>query len=118
MEERRRYRGPYTMLMKKLVAGAATTVLALSAISGLAHAQEITGGINGEITDDAGHPLAGVNVKVTYAPTGMTLNATTSKDGYFTVRNLQVGGPYAVTASDANHPAKPVQVAQFTLGGP
>jgi hypothetical protein len=106
------------MLMKKLVAGAATTVLALSAISGMAHAQEITGGINGEITDDAGHPLAGVKVQVTYAPTKLTLTATTSKDGYFSVRNLQVGGPYTVTASDATHPSKSVQVDQITIGAP
>jgi hypothetical protein len=106
------------MLMKKLVAGAATTVLALSAISGIAHAQEITGGINGEITDDAGHPLAGVKVQVTYAPTRTTLSATTSKDGYFAVRNLQVGGPYTVTASDATHPSKTLQVDQITIGAP
>ena len=113
-----RYQGLYLMLMKKLVAGAATTVLALSAISGLAHAQEITGGINGEITDDAGHPLAGVKVQVTYAPTHTTLTATTSKEGYFSVRNLQVGGPYSVTASDATHPAKSLQVEQITIGTP
>jgi hypothetical protein len=106
------------MLMKKLVAGAATTVLALSAISGLAHAQEITGGINGEITDDAGHPLAGVKVKITYAPTRTSLTATTSKDGYFSVRNLQVGGPYSVTASDTTHTAKTLQVDQITIGSP
>ena len=106
------------MLMKKLVAGAATTVLALSAVTGMVHAQEITGGINGEITDDAGHPLAGVQVKVTYAPTGTTLTATTSKDGYFAVRNLQVGGPYTVVASDAVHTAKTVKVDQITIGSP
>jgi hypothetical protein len=106
------------MLMKKLVAGAATSVLALAAMSAVAYAQEITGGINGEITDDAGHPLPGVKVKVTYSPTGATLTATTSKDGYFTVRNLQVGGPYSVTASDATHTAKTVQVDQITIGSP
>jgi hypothetical protein len=106
------------MLMKKLVAGAATTVLALCAMSAAAHAQDITGSIAGDITDDAGHGLGGVSVKVTYAPTGQTLTAVTNKDGFFTIRDLQVGGPYSVTASDAGHESKTVQIDQIALGSP
>jgi len=106
------------MLMKRLVAGAATTVLSLAAMSAVGHAQDISGGISGEITDAGGHPLPGVNVEVTYVPTGSKLTAVTGKDGFFTVRNLQVGGPYAVTASDASHPSKTVQVDQITIGAP
>jgi hypothetical protein len=106
------------MLMKKLVAGAATTVLALCAVSSGAHAQDISGAIAGDITDDAGHPLAGVKVSIVYSPTKQTLSAVTNKDGYFTVRNLQVGGPYSITASDGVHADKTVQIDQITIGSP
>ena len=106
------------MLMKKLVAGAATTALALALSTAVAHAQETTGGITGAITDDAGHGLAGVTVKVTYVPTHSTSTVTTGKDGFFSVRNLPVGGPYQVAAADSAHSTKTVEVAAIPLGSP
>lgn len=106
------------MLMKRLAAGAATTVLAITLATAAAHAQETTGGITGAITDDAGHPLAGVTVRVTYVPTHSTQTAVTSADGFFSVRNLPVGGPYEVAAADATHASKTVQVSAIPLGSP
>ncbi len=106
------------MSMKTLVASAATTVLAFCAATSVAQAQDIFGGISGEITNDAGHPLAGVQVRVTNVPTHDTITTTTSAGGFFSVRNLPVGGPYDVVASDATHPAKTVRVDAITLGAP
>ena len=38
--------------------------------------------------------------------------------GYFTARNLPVGGPYTVEASDTVHVAKTVDVPSIPLGAP
>ena len=106
------------MLMKKLMAGGALTTLALVLSAAAVQAQETTGGISGEITDDAGKPIAGAQVTVTYVPTGQVIHTSTTGQGYFTARNLTVGGPYTVVATDKTHEAKTVQVPSITLGSP
>ena len=106
------------MLMKRLVAGAATAVVALAMAPAVVHAQDITGSVAGNITDAGGKPLAGVTVKVTNLPTGQTLTTKTGPDGFFTLRNLQVGGPYSIFASDGVHADKTVPVDHIDIGSP
>ncbi|WP_158916103.1 carboxypeptidase regulatory-like domain-containing protein [Caulobacter sp. S45] len=104
--------------MKRLVAGAATTVLACAFLATAASAQDITGGISGKITDDAGKPLANVPVTIVFKGTNATLKTTTGSDGFYSLRNLQVGGPYEVTAGDTAHQTKTTEVPGIGVGDP
>jgi hypothetical protein len=106
-----------SMLMRRLAHGAALGVLAVS-LASLAHAQETTSGIHGQITDDKGKPLSGVTITVKQVQTGMASTTVTNADGGYDVRNLPPGGPYKVTASGADRPAKSVQVDAIELGAP
>lgn len=101
--------------LKKLAFGVATTVLA-SSLAVAASAQETTGGINGAITDTAGRPVAGVSVRVLNRPTNQAFTATTDGSGQFTLRNLPVGGPFDITATDSAHQAKTVTIEALPLG--
>jgi hypothetical protein len=102
----------------RLAAGAAATAIACVLAPTLALAQDVTGGITGKITDDAGKPLAHVPVTVTYEPTNTPTTTTTGADGFFSLRGLQVGGPYRVSADDKVHEAKSVEVPGIALGAP
>jgi len=103
-------------LMQRLAAGAAWTALACAASS--AYAQEITGALAGTVLDGAGHPVSGAQVKVTNVSTGQTLNASTTQDGFFTIRNLPVGGPYNVVVNAGANGSKSVQIPQIEIGAP
>ena len=103
---------------KRLAAGAAATAIACALASSMASAQDITGGIAGKLTDDAGKPLAHVPVTITYEPTNAPITTSTGADGFFSVLDLQVGGPYRVTADDHVHQAKSVEVPSIALGAP
>ncbi len=104
-------------MMKRLAAGAAMGVLA-TALAATAHAQETTGGVNGTVTDGAGKPLAGAQVTVVYQPTNTTQTLTTDAQGGFSLRGLQPGGPYAITATDAGHTDQTLDNIQIPLGSP
>ncbi|MGC1303268.1 MAG: TonB-dependent receptor [Caulobacteraceae bacterium] len=105
-------------IMKRLAAGAATTALACGLLAAGAHAQDITGGISGKVTDDAGKPLANVPVTITFKATNATLKTTTGNDGFYSLRNLQAGGPYDVTAGDSAHAAKTAEIPAISVGDP
>ncbi|MEO8560517.1 MAG: TonB-dependent receptor [bacterium] len=71
----------------------------VSLLPGRLVAQGITtGAIAGSVTDDAGRPLAGVQVVIRNRTTGFTVGAQTRDDGRYRVQNLEPGGPYAVSA--------------------
>jgi outer membrane receptor protein involved in Fe transport len=54
-----------------------------------------SGAISGFVTDPSGSPVAGVNVKVTNVNTGVSYQAGTTTDGYYTVKFL-IPGTYRV----------------------
>ena len=101
--------------LRKLAAGVATMAMA-AALATAAHAQETAGGINGTVTDAAGHPLRNAQVTVTYGPTNTVRHAVTDGQGGFSLRGLEPGGPYTVTAEDQGHAAKTVADVQIQLG--
>lgn len=84
----------------KLLLAATTAVVPLTtALSFPVSAQQITTGIEGSVSDDAGNPIAGATVTVTDTRTGATRTITTGGSGTFSASNLVTGGPYTVTAS-------------------
>jgi outer membrane receptor protein involved in Fe transport len=103
------------MLTRKLAAGAALGVLALAA-STAAYAQQTTGAIRGQVTDEANKPLSGVTITVTHLPTGTKATAVTGGDGGYNLLNLRPGGPYTVEAADSSHTPQKVDVPNIALG--
>ena len=57
-----------------------------------------TGAIAGMVTDEAGRPLSAVQIRIQHRGTGYATGALTRDDGRYRVQNLEVGGPYTVTA--------------------
>jgi hypothetical protein len=103
------------MLMKKLAGGAALCVLAFAATG--AFAQEITGGIAGTVTEN-GKAIGGAQVKVTNPGTGQSFTTTSGPDGFYTVRNLQPGGPYNITVTAPDKQTASDTVGQVPIGAP
>ena len=62
-------------------------------------AQVTSGSMGGSVTASNGDPLIGATLVLTHLPTGTPYGTVTQDDGYYTLRNLRVGGPYAVEIS-------------------
>jgi hypothetical protein len=76
---------------------AALTVLCAGAAT--LSAQGITtGAVAGQITDEAGRPLADVQVVVRNAATGFQTGSFSRNDGRYRVQNIEPGAGYTVTA--------------------
>ncbi|GAB3019096.1 TonB-dependent receptor [Bowmanella dokdonensis] len=63
-------------------------------------AQETASDIRGSITAQSGQTVSGATVTITDNRTGSTRVLTTNETGSFSLRGLQVGGPYTVTVTD------------------
>ncbi len=58
-----------------------------------------TSSVSGQITDNDGNPLMGANIVVTHEPSGITYGTTSRDEGYYTIPNMKIGGPYSMTVS-------------------
>lgn len=77
---------------------AAITLVLLTVIGGIAHAQQGSTAIRGRITDQSQGILPGVSVTVTHAESGTFRETVTGEDGTFLVAGI-VPGPYRITAA-------------------
>lgn len=100
---------------KRLAGGAALTAL-VCAMSSAVYAQETTGAVRGQVTDEAGAPVASATVTVTHTPTGSTATAMTAADGFFSVRGLRVGGPYRISAAAGGYDKGGITVQAIGVG--
>lgn len=85
------------MKLKYLLAASIVSLAATTTIAIPAFAQQITSGIEGQVTDADGNSLPGATVTITDTRTNQTSIAKTSGNGQFRVQSLQPGGPYTVT---------------------
>ncbi|MDP3855014.1 TonB-dependent receptor [Phenylobacterium sp.] len=104
-------------MMNRLASGVALTVL-VCAMSTAVYAQETTGSLRGQVTDETGAAIGGATVTVTHAPTGSASTSMTGPDGYFSARGLRVGGPYRVTATAPAFDRGQVTVQSVGVGDP
>ncbi len=72
-------------------------VISLSILTHTAAAQSLYAAIHGTVTDTSGAVIPNATVTVVNTSTGITTAAATDGKGYFTLPQLQVGGPYSVT---------------------
>jgi hypothetical protein len=86
-----------------------STVLAMMVNMGLiwltqiptAGAQNVYAAIHGTVSDPTGALLANAEVTVVNTSTNIATRTTSDSKGYFTLPQLQVGGPYSVTVTAA-----------------
>src|SRR5688500_15101236 len=87
-------------MMKYLRLSVVYIAVALMAWAQPGYGQTVTTGtINGIVTDQQGGVLPGANVTAVHTPTGSTYETVTQSDGRFSLLNVRVGGPYAVTVA-------------------
>jgi opacity protein-like surface antigen len=87
------------MKLKYLLAASVVSLSAAATIATPAAAQTITSGIEGQVSDAAGMPIAGATATITDTRTDRTRTSTTGDDGNFRVGSLSPGGPYTVTVT-------------------
>jgi hypothetical protein len=80
---------------------AATAVLLVGILAAphASIAQVVYAAIHGSVTDPTGASISNATVTVTNVSTGITIVRQVDKGGYYSVPQLQVGGPYTVTIS-------------------
>lgn len=62
-------------------------------------AQATTSAIGGRVIDKTGEGLIGATIQATHMPTGTTYGTVAFNDGYFSISNMRIGGPYKIEVS-------------------
>jgi len=104
------------MKIKYLLAASVVSLSAAATIATPAAAQEVTSGVQGAVTDEAGNPLQGATVVIVDTRNGRTSTAETSSSGSFTFRNLEVGGPFTISANADGFQGERAEGVFATLG--
>ncbi len=105
------------MKLKYLLAASVVSLSASAMYAAPAMAQQITSGIEGQVTDTQGTPIAGADVVVTDTRTGQTRTLTSAQDGSFRTASLVPGGPYTVTVTAAGYEGQSVERQFITISG-
>lgn len=103
--------------LKVFLAASAASVSIVGAISTPVAAQQITSGIEGRVTDDAGNTITDASVVVRDTRTGATSRITTGSDGAFRAGNLVTGGPYTITATASGFEGQTLENVRINLSG-
>ncbi|TNE45019.1 MAG: hypothetical protein EP341_10790, partial [Sphingomonadales bacterium] len=105
------------MKIKYLLAASVVSLTAATTIATPAVAQQITSGIEGQVTDDSGAAIPGATVTVTDTRTGQTRTLNADAGGNFRVGSLVPGGPYTVTATAAGFEGQTVEDQFINISG-
>ena len=90
------------MKLKALLFLALAVAMTLyAALPGTAHAQDLYAAIHGTVTDSSGAVVPNASITVVNTSTNIRTMAKADSKGYYTVPQLQVGGPYSVTIAAA-----------------
>ena len=74
-----------------------TIALVVALAAAPAFAQNTSSGLDGEIYNAGGQPVAGADVTIVHTPSGTISHVTTDAKGRYSATGLRVGGPYKVT---------------------
>ncbi len=112
-----RDQGPKTMKLKYLLAASVVSLSAAATVATPAAAQQITSGVEGQVTDADGNALPGALVSVTDTRTGAERTTTTGGNGNFRIQSLQPGGPYTVTVTASGFEGQSVENVFTNISG-
>ncbi len=79
-------------------------------------AQATTSAINGRITDSDALGLIGATIAAVHTPTGTQYGTTAQNDGYYSLNNLRIGGPYTITISYIGYSDEKIEGISLKLG--
>ncbi|MEE4211261.1 MAG: carboxypeptidase regulatory-like domain-containing protein [Parvularcula sp.] len=105
------------MKLKYLLAASVVSLSAAATIATPAAAQQITSGIEGQVTDADGNALPGALVSVTDERTGAVRTSTAGSNGGFRIQSLQPGGPYTVTVTADGYEGQTVENVSLNISG-
>lgn len=105
------------MKLKYLLAASVVSLTAGTMVAAPAAAQQITSGIQGFVTDEAGVALPGAQVTITDTRTGTSRTLAAGQDGSFRIDSLVTGGPYTVTATAAGFEGQTINDVFINLQG-
>lgn len=105
------------MKLKYLLAASVVSLSAAATIATPVAAQQITSGVEGQITDESGNALNGATITVTDTRTGAERTSTTGANGNFRIQSLQPGGPYTVTATAPGFEGQTVENVFTNISG-
>ena len=105
------------MKLKYLLAASFVSLAAATTIATPAAAQQITTGVEGQVTDANGAPISGALVTITDTTTNSTRTTTTGTEGGFRVVSLQPGGPYEITVTADGYEGQTVKDVYTSIGG-
>ncbi len=106
------------MKLKYLLAASVVSLSATTAmIATPAVAQQITAGVEGNVTDANGAALPGATVTITDTRSGQTRSAVTGNSGEFRFPSLVPGGPYTVTATATGYEGQTVEGQNLSSSG-
>ncbi|KWV91130.1 TonB-dependent receptor [Erythrobacter sp. YT30] len=105
------------MKLKYLLAASVVSLSAATIVAAPAAAQQITSGVEGEVTDASGAPIANATATVTDTRTGATRTQTTGADGNFRIQSLQPGGPYTVTVTAPGFEGQTIEEVYTNISG-
>ncbi len=103
--------------MKAFLAASAATVAVVGPVATPVAAQQITSGVQGQVTDAEGNALTGARVIVTDTRTGSARTLTTDSSGNFRAGQLVPGGPYTVTATAGGFEGQTVENIFINISG-
>jgi len=105
------------MKIKYLLAASIVSLSAAATIATPAAAQQITSGVEGQVSSDDGTPIAGAVATITDERTSQSRTSTTGSDGNFRVGSLQPGGPYTVTITAPGFEGQTVEDVFTSISG-
>jgi hypothetical protein len=105
------------MKLKYLLAASVVSLSAAATFTTPVHAQQITSGVEGTVTDESGNVLSGATVVVTDTRTNQSSTTTAGSNGNFRVQSLQPGGPYTVTVTSDGYEGQTVEEVFLNISG-
>ncbi|MEM9527353.1 MAG: carboxypeptidase regulatory-like domain-containing protein, partial [Bacteroidota bacterium] len=91
-------------------------ILALVCLGTGLQAQATTSAISGRIADTDNIGLVGATVLAVHTPTGTQYGTVAAADGYYTLSNLRIGGPYVVSVTYLGYGNEEIDGIMLKLG--
>lgn len=105
------------MKLRYSIAASLMAISVAAVVAAPAQAQQITTGIQGQVSDDSGAAVGNATVVITDTRTGSARSITTGADGRFVATGLVTGGPYTIAVTADGFEGQTIQDVNTSLQG-